>query len=112
MNGINEFDKTKEADRQCYEELTREMEESSRSILFVALGREPWHEAVQNALPFGPLFYASQERMREHLDQIVVLVMQQDSSWPEDRVRGYAQYLIETASGIELTQGSAPGAGF
>jgi hypothetical protein len=90
------------ADRQRYEELMRELKELSQPV-FVTHGREPWHQAVENAVPSGTLYYTSQDLMRRHLDQIVASVMRQDFSWPEDRVRRYAQYLIETASGIELT---------
>jgi hypothetical protein len=94
----------KGADRQRYEELMRELKELSRPV-FVTYGREPWHQAVENAVPSGPLGYTSLEKMQGHLDKIVASVMRQDASWPEDRVRRYAQYLIETASGIELTAG-------
>jgi hypothetical protein len=89
------------ADRQRYEELVRELKELSRPVL-VTYGREPWHQAVENAIPSRTLVYTDLAMMRRHLDQIVTSVMRQDPSWPQDRVRRYVQYLLETVSGIEL----------
>jgi hypothetical protein len=45
--------------------------------------------------------------MAQHLDAVVARVTRQDSSWPRDRVRRYAQYILETVSGIDLNPNEA-----
>ena len=67
------------AQRQRYEELMREFNEQSRPVL-AAYGREPWHQAVENAVPRNPLCYTELAVMRGHVDQVVALVMLQNSA--------------------------------
>jgi hypothetical protein len=78
------------ARRQRYEELMRELNELSRPVL-ATYGREPWHQAVENAVPRNPLCYTDMAAMREHLDQVVAFVMRLDPTWPRGRVRRYAR---------------------
>lgn len=88
-------------ERQRYEALMRELKELSRPVK-VMHGREAWHQAVEDAVPDGPQAYPSLEMLAQYLDRVTHRVMLQNLEWPRERVRTYARYLLESASGIEL----------
>jgi hypothetical protein len=78
--------------RTRFEQLRHDLGEMS-SVLLVTRDRQPWHQAVEREI------YTEMKRGTD-IGSVVTAVMRRDSTYPRDRVRAYAEYILETAAGL------------
>jgi hypothetical protein len=100
-----------QAQQQRVYAILRELNQLSRPVL-VTRDRQPWHAAVERVIEIDhqldfrrengvhAFLVTSGENLDAMIDRTALRVLAQDSTWPPDRVRRYAEQILSTLGGV------------